>query len=660
MNANPRGIPQAPFVDNVGEYLKTDSVEATIRKFTEAASKYKFMENSKLQQRGSLEQKIPEIEKTLATINYLVEQQETEEPIKTLFEINDTLGSQDAQLAAGRGGWERSMFPRAGRPRTSRASALCVLPSRSTQVESSSSADAALGLVHETANGSLPFVFPNPPPRPWAILRVSPYHDRVKLERASHCRQVWLNQTGIGSESITSSAGRYAKGSFTQLWEYVFSNAFLSTQTYGVHYDASANFAPNMNLPLLSAGPWDPDAAEARLLGKVVEVESIAEPMTIASIRYIAPMIRSVNFDRLTKGDKETHAPMIIRLEQVYNDALAQKNELDAALHNLPPTYNLTFRHKDEPELSTPFKCWHSTRSTRALLQRVDPAPAFPKTDLDQHFSLLPVSRNSSEWALTESINALPQARSTLKRLLHKRMPVRQGHITTCICAPAGTPAPRETVHHMLVECPAAKPFSSELFPKWIRLAQKLKPTVLYEHNIASLQPDADGCVYKLPPPASLPAELPTAPPSTELIPMAPFLKWLAFAVPTETAEHFHQLWQLASSTLIQLLWLQRNDLAYSEDRWSQERFITAYNSELTRYAQASTPPSSVVMRHLKEVLLDEPPPPTRRRHRHDSSPATVRQPAVSMQGNSPRSLQPPEPTPPTLDLLRFDPTDPD
>ncbi|KAJ2743541.1 hypothetical protein GGI20_003669 [Coemansia sp. BCRC 34301] len=91
MNTNPRGIPQAPFVDAVGEYLKTDTVEATIRKFTEAASKYKFMENSKLQQRGSLEQKIPEIEKTLATIDYLIEQRKLKEPIKTLFEINDTL-----------------------------------------------------------------------------------------------------------------------------------------------------------------------------------------------------------------------------------------------------------------------------------------------------------------------------------------------------------------------------------------------------------------------------------------------------------------------------------------------------------------------------------------------------------------------------------------
>ncbi|KAJ1894530.1 hypothetical protein LPJ66_005133 [Kickxella alabastrina] len=91
MEANPRGIPKAPFVDNVDEYLKTDSVEATLRKFTEATSKYRFMENSKLQQRGSLEQKIPEIEKTLAMVEYLASQSESDKPVKTLFEVNDTL-----------------------------------------------------------------------------------------------------------------------------------------------------------------------------------------------------------------------------------------------------------------------------------------------------------------------------------------------------------------------------------------------------------------------------------------------------------------------------------------------------------------------------------------------------------------------------------------
>ncbi|KAJ2711909.1 hypothetical protein H4R19_003025 [Coemansia spiralis] len=91
MDANPRGIPRAPFVDDVDEYMKTDTAEATLRKMSETVSKYRFMENSRLQQRGSLEQKIPEIEKTLAIVGYLRDKQGAQEPIETLFEVNDTL-----------------------------------------------------------------------------------------------------------------------------------------------------------------------------------------------------------------------------------------------------------------------------------------------------------------------------------------------------------------------------------------------------------------------------------------------------------------------------------------------------------------------------------------------------------------------------------------
>ncbi|KAJ2552269.1 hypothetical protein EV175_003382 [Coemansia sp. RSA 1933] len=91
MEANPRGIPKAPFVDNVDEYMKSDTVEATLRKLTEAASKYRFMENSKLQQRVSLEQKVPELEKSLELVKYLYGKRGSEEPVQTLFEVNDTL-----------------------------------------------------------------------------------------------------------------------------------------------------------------------------------------------------------------------------------------------------------------------------------------------------------------------------------------------------------------------------------------------------------------------------------------------------------------------------------------------------------------------------------------------------------------------------------------
>ncbi|KAJ2081801.1 hypothetical protein H4R24_002065 [Coemansia sp. RSA 988] len=92
MDSNPRGIPKAPFLEDVDEYMKGgDTPDATLRRLSETASKYKFMENSKLQQRASLEHKIPEIEKTLAIVEHLCESQDSSEPVKTLFEVNETL-----------------------------------------------------------------------------------------------------------------------------------------------------------------------------------------------------------------------------------------------------------------------------------------------------------------------------------------------------------------------------------------------------------------------------------------------------------------------------------------------------------------------------------------------------------------------------------------
>ncbi|KAJ1920703.1 hypothetical protein H4219_001102 [Mycoemilia scoparia] len=107
-DTNPRGIPKAPFVDDVEEYMKKSSgVEATLRKFAEAArqlielniavyydqinSKYKFMEANMTQRRQSLESKIPELEKTLETIQFLIDKKDDDKPIETMYELNDTL-----------------------------------------------------------------------------------------------------------------------------------------------------------------------------------------------------------------------------------------------------------------------------------------------------------------------------------------------------------------------------------------------------------------------------------------------------------------------------------------------------------------------------------------------------------------------------------------
>ncbi|KAI9147747.1 putative prefoldin subunit 3 [Paramyrothecium foliicola] len=81
---NPRGIPYAPFVDKVEDYVATRSdVEPTLRSFQEMISKYQFMELNLQRRMTGLKDKIPDIQKTLDT--------DETDPIETTFELNDTL-----------------------------------------------------------------------------------------------------------------------------------------------------------------------------------------------------------------------------------------------------------------------------------------------------------------------------------------------------------------------------------------------------------------------------------------------------------------------------------------------------------------------------------------------------------------------------------------
>ncbi|KAI9188812.1 peptide chain release factor 1 [Blastocladiella emersonii ATCC 22665] len=88
--SNPRGIPQAPFVEKVEAYI-SGSVEATMAKLDEMTKKYKFMEQNLRQRHASLSSKIPEIRTTLQTVRMLIAQNESGEPLETNFELNDTL-----------------------------------------------------------------------------------------------------------------------------------------------------------------------------------------------------------------------------------------------------------------------------------------------------------------------------------------------------------------------------------------------------------------------------------------------------------------------------------------------------------------------------------------------------------------------------------------
>ncbi|KAF9902203.1 hypothetical protein BX616_002006 [Lobosporangium transversale] len=95
MEANPRGIPKAPFVENVEDHVsEQEPVEIVLRKFQEAVAKYKFMEVNMLQRKRNLDAKIPEIRKTLEMVQFLQSQASKEDEtkeIETLYELNDTL-----------------------------------------------------------------------------------------------------------------------------------------------------------------------------------------------------------------------------------------------------------------------------------------------------------------------------------------------------------------------------------------------------------------------------------------------------------------------------------------------------------------------------------------------------------------------------------------
>ncbi|RHZ68300.1 tubulin-binding prefolding complex subunit PAC10 [Aspergillus thermomutatus] len=91
---NPRGIPVAPFIDNVSDYVASRAdVEPTLQRFQEMISKYQFMELNTQRRAAGLREKIPDIKKTLDVVRFLKMQKEanSSSTLETSFELNDTL-----------------------------------------------------------------------------------------------------------------------------------------------------------------------------------------------------------------------------------------------------------------------------------------------------------------------------------------------------------------------------------------------------------------------------------------------------------------------------------------------------------------------------------------------------------------------------------------
>ncbi|MCJ1407191.1 peptide chain release factor 1 [Ptychographa xylographoides] len=89
---NPRGIPFAPFVDKVEDYVSSRAeVDGTMKSFQEMISKYQFMEVNTQRRSAGLKDKIPDIQKTLDTVKFLKSREPGSDPLEATFELNDTL-----------------------------------------------------------------------------------------------------------------------------------------------------------------------------------------------------------------------------------------------------------------------------------------------------------------------------------------------------------------------------------------------------------------------------------------------------------------------------------------------------------------------------------------------------------------------------------------
>ncbi|GAA5966207.1 hypothetical protein JCM3765_006088 [Sporobolomyces pararoseus] len=90
---NPRGIPKAAFIESVPDFIggPDGDAESALKALEESLSKYRFMEQSSLSRKQGLEEKIPELSKTLEMIKVLIRKKEEEESFETSFELSDTL-----------------------------------------------------------------------------------------------------------------------------------------------------------------------------------------------------------------------------------------------------------------------------------------------------------------------------------------------------------------------------------------------------------------------------------------------------------------------------------------------------------------------------------------------------------------------------------------
>ncbi|ORY86006.1 Prefoldin subunit-domain-containing protein [Leucosporidium creatinivorum] len=91
--ANPRGIPKAIFLENVESFIggPDGDAEESLQSLQQVLAKYRYMESNSLQRRQGLEEKVPELERTIAMVETLQRKKTANESFDTTFELSDTL-----------------------------------------------------------------------------------------------------------------------------------------------------------------------------------------------------------------------------------------------------------------------------------------------------------------------------------------------------------------------------------------------------------------------------------------------------------------------------------------------------------------------------------------------------------------------------------------
>ena len=200
--------------------------------------------------------------------------------------------------------------------------------------------------------------------------------------------------------------------------------------------------------------------------------------------------------------------------------------------------------------------------------------PKYPKTS---QFRLCNINSKSSLWTSIHQLQTTPQARATLFRLMHNRLPRRIDGSNKCPCGEI------ETIDHIIGECSFMAPLRHQLIFSWTEILRKILPICKSEFIKSNSEkewnnlPKLKAPVFSFPIPSNIWKFLPVS--NWKFIPEKG----------TKIAKSFNYAWKLSTSFFVYCLWLNRNEQAYGTGYWGHPKFVSAYNNLFNTYMPLTT-----------------------------------------------------------------------